>query len=170
MPCGLETLTASQVSYPASRRTLLPFSTMPMCAHRRTRPCAVRISYSVVKCLGLVGEMGHRVRREGSPLKAVGCFLTESMLQNRRSNQNIGASNTRDLSRPACVSTQQHSIAERAAMWRSGSGVSRNGYPHCLCCPVHACRSASQHISCFQEYRRHIRTQCCGTLAGWRSP
>lgn len=59
-------------------------------------------------------------------------------------------------------------IAKRTAVWRSGSGVSRNGCLHCLCCSVHAYRSASQHISCLQEHRRHKRTHQ-NSLASWRS-
>lgn len=58
-------------------------------------------------------------------------------------------------------------------MWRSGSGVSRNGYPHCLCCPVRACRSASQHISCVKETEESGSTGGTfirGSLASWRSP
>lgn len=104
VPCGLETLGANQVSYyPAPAGRSSPLTQGPLCARTCTRLCMVRSGYSVVQRLGLVGEMGHRFRREASPLKAVACFLTASMLQNRRPNQNARATQEICACLPACL-------------------------------------------------------------------
>lgn len=142
VPCGLETLSARLVSHPA------PAECSPQCPthiYAHTRLAIVSISYGMYLWTSLGNRPPIAERIECQWQAAVYYCYTANAALCRIGDPTRIAGDTWTVE-PTCH--RFDTIAKRTTVRRSSSGVSRDGYPHCLCCPVCACKSAGKQVSC----------------------